>query len=180
MNISFLFFSFGKLHSIKSNSSCIYVNYVLYRFHLSACKMTNMGGRGWGERDYRWYMFVSTTPCDLKPAWNILQTSPTSLAIPTPLCAHIFMGGLGHFWSHQVLWVRESNALIQKRTSTPIIKQYCICTWFQFAGNFCWKGGDWPISLPLSYFSNPIPLCGQWCSPMFPPCNYHKEEFILI
>ena len=46
------------------------------------------------------------------------------------------MGGWGHFWSDQVLWVKESNALIQKRTSTPIIEQYCICTWFQFAGNF--------------------------------------------
>ena len=43
---SFLSFSFGKLHSIKSNSSCIYINYVL-RFHLSAAKMTNMEeGRG--------------------------------------------------------------------------------------------------------------------------------------
>ena len=65
-----------------------------------------------------------------------MQTSPTSLAIPTPLCAHIFMGGWRHFWSDQVLWVRESNALIQERTFTPIIEQYCICTWFQFAGNF--------------------------------------------
>ena len=46
------------------------------------------------------------------------------------------MGGWGHFWSDQVLWVRESNALIQERTFTPIIEQYCICTWFQFAGNF--------------------------------------------
>ena len=60
-------------------------------------------------------MFVSTTSCDLKPALNILQTSPTSLAIPTPLCAHILMGGWGLFWSDQGLWVRESNALIQKK-----------------------------------------------------------------
>ena len=86
----FLFFSLGKLHSITSNSSCIYINYVL-RFHLSACKMTNMEeGRGGEERDNRWYIFVSTTSFDLKPALNILQTSPTSLAIPTPLSVSIF------------------------------------------------------------------------------------------
>ena len=47
-----LFFSFGKLLNIKSNSSCIYVIYINYvlRFHLPACKITNMeeGGRGGG------------------------------------------------------------------------------------------------------------------------------------
>ena len=48
MNISILFFSFGKLHNIKSNSSCIYVNYVL-KIHFSACKMTSMEGQGGGE-----------------------------------------------------------------------------------------------------------------------------------
>ena len=79
-------------------------------------------------------MFVSTTSGDLKPALNILQTSPASLVIPTPLCAHILMGWCGLLWSGQVLWVRESNALILKRTFTPIIEQYC--TWFQFAGKF--------------------------------------------
>ena len=28
------------------------------------------------------------------------------------------------------------HAPVQKRTFTPIIEQYSICTWFQFAGNF--------------------------------------------
>ena len=70
-------------------------NYIL-RFHLSAWKWTNMEG-GHRREDNRWYMFVSTTFCDLKPALNILQASPTSLAIPTLLCAHILMGGWGLF-----------------------------------------------------------------------------------
>ena len=55
--------------------------------------MPNMEGGGRGERDSRWYMFVGTTSCDLKPALNILQIRPTSLAIPTPLCACILVGG---------------------------------------------------------------------------------------
>ena len=74
-------------------------------------------------------MFVPTTSLDLKAALTILQTSQTNLAISTPLCAHILMGGWEHFCSGQVLWVRESNGLIQRRTFTPIIEHYC--TWFQ-------------------------------------------------
>ena len=81
------------------------------------------GGRGAEERDNRWHVFVSTTSRDLKPALKLLQTSPTSLAIPIPLCDHILIEGWGLFWSGQVLWVRESNALIQKKTFTPIIEQ---------------------------------------------------------
>ena len=165
MNISFLFFSFGKLHSIKSNSSCIYVHYVL-RFHLSACKMTSMeGGRGWGERDHRWYVFVSTTSCDLKPACKQVQQVLSYL----PLSVPIFLWEDGDIHSNH--WT-----ILYLYMVSICWKLYSICC-YGYHGE---REGDWPTSLPLSYFSNPIPLCGQWCSLMFPSCNYHKEEFILI
>ena len=119
---------------------------------------------------------------------HIANKSNKSCHTYPSLCPY-FYGMIGTFlvWSSFV-GKREQCTNPKKNihfNHWTILYLYMVSIWWKFYYICCYgyhgeREGDWPISLPLSYFSNPIPLCGQWCSPMFPPCNYHKEEFILI